>query len=127
MTLRSDASAMLQAENDARTVDDAKRIRATIHAKGKDAEGTLEWTELHDALTSMQAHGKRIPDALQADDLDMINARVRATPLSSWCMLRIALWSGVLRQAGAPSHWSSPDEALVFSLRSRCVYRRQRS
>jgi hypothetical protein len=54
--------------------------------KGEKAEEHLNWTELHDALTSMRAHGKAIPASLDAEDLDMINARVRPHRHSLTCL-----------------------------------------
>ena len=68
----------VQAETDVNMVRDASYVRQKLGVgPDKDNEGGLEWTELHDALTSMRAHDKPISKNLTADDLDLINAQVR--------------------------------------------------
>lgn len=57
-------------------VDAGARIR-TLMGLPPQEEQRLSWTELHDAMTSMRAHGQRLPDALTEDDLDLIDSLVR--------------------------------------------------
>jgi hypothetical protein len=66
----------VQIETDTKVVADDARIRRVLGIDPKDKELRLSWTELHDALTALQAHKKPIPSALSELDLDIINQRV---------------------------------------------------
>ena len=65
-----------------------KRIRERIGQDPEKEDAKINWAELHDALTSLRAHGKPIYEALTATDLDDINARVRCLP--SWHLVQPA-------------------------------------
>lgn len=57
---------------------DGAVIRRKLGSHDESGPEGVQWTELHDALTSMRAHDKSIPEGLTAADLDVINAQVRA-------------------------------------------------
>ena len=58
-------------------VSDAAQIRQKIGAATDPKSKALQWTELHDALTSMRSHKKDIPEALRAHDLDIVDKWAR--------------------------------------------------
>lgn len=77
----SDRGCGLQDRNDSRKVGADARIRRLLGMPAGE-EQRLAWTELHDALTSMRAHGQRIPEALTPDTLDLIDSLVQPSNLA---------------------------------------------
>jgi hypothetical protein len=73
----------VQTETDPGVTSDDKRMRKALGIDPNDEELRLSWTELHDALTALQAHQKAIPYPLNASDLEIINKRVRRTIMST--------------------------------------------
>ena len=67
----------LQARTDEQTLATDRQVRQKVASLLADKGSQISWTELHDALTSMRSHGKRIPKALTDTDLDVINQQVR--------------------------------------------------
>lgn len=80
--------AQLQAETDEQMLADAAHIRQRMGA-AEAGSSAMQWTELHDALTSMRSHNKSIPEALRSDDLDMVNKWVCTPASSSLCCVPV--------------------------------------
>jgi hypothetical protein len=58
-------------------VEADRHIRELLGLALDDESKRIGWGELNDALTSMRAHGKAIPESLGEEDLALINRLVR--------------------------------------------------
>jgi hypothetical protein len=72
---------VMQASEHEQMLADGARIREALghlHSGDDAAAGApVSWTELHDALTSLRAHRKAVPDRLTPADVDLVNYYVR--------------------------------------------------
>jgi hypothetical protein len=122
----------VQRSNDINTRRDSDVIRRKLGARDESGPEGIQWTELHDALTSMRAHDKRIPSNLTSVDLDLIDAQVGSLlALFGHSVARVRkerqqyVFHAVL--PGLGSAGGIPASIYTFQSRSLCQFRLQAS